>query len=164
MVSAAKPVINSTTAPLLTVSDLTVSYAVDAVPVRAVDALSFAISKDETLGIVGESGSGKTQTALALLGLLAETATVAGEAIYNGQDLLQLSQTRTECDSRAEIRDDLPGSDDRTEPAPEGWQTDGAGARTASGQIPQRRAGRGCAHARCRAHPGGCTAARSIPP
>jgi len=79
-------------AALLSVKGLTVSYSASAAPVMAVDSLDFVISKNETLGIVGESGSGKTQTALALMGLLPETANVSGSAVYGGQDLLALSQ------------------------------------------------------------------------
>jgi peptide/nickel transport system ATP-binding protein len=80
-------------AALLTVSELNVGYRGERETVQAVCNLSFAISAGETLGIVGESGSGKTQTALALMGLLPETAHVSGSAVFQGHELLQLSQT-----------------------------------------------------------------------
>ncbi len=82
--------------PLLKVSKLSVSYAGDTT-VHAVRDLSFSISAGETLGIVGESGSGKTQTALALMGLLPETARVSGSAAFalpQPADLLQLGEQR----------------------------------------------------------------------
>ena len=79
---------------LLSVRQLNVTYSNAQSTVQAVQDLSFAISSGETLGIVGESGSGKTQTALALMGLLPETAIVSGGAVLGGEDLLQLSQTR----------------------------------------------------------------------
>ncbi len=78
---------------LLTVSELNVGYRGERETVQAVCDLSFALSAGETLGIVGESGSGKTQTALALMGLLPETAHVSGRAVFQGQELLQLTQT-----------------------------------------------------------------------
>ena len=79
--------------PLLTVSGLSVSYAGQREAVNAVQDLCFAINAGETLGIVGESGSGKTQSALALMGLLPDTAAVSGQAIFQNSDLLSLNQT-----------------------------------------------------------------------
>jgi peptide/nickel transport system ATP-binding protein len=76
---------------LLTVDELQVSYAVENGILHAVKNLSFAIETGETLGIVGESGSGKTQTALSLMGLLPETATVSGRAIFSGANLIAMS-------------------------------------------------------------------------
>ena len=57
----------------------------------AVQDLSLAISPSESLGLVGESGSGKSVTALAVLGLLGEAATVTGRIAFEGRDLLSLS-------------------------------------------------------------------------
>ena len=76
---------------LLTVDGLHVSYAVENGTLHAVKNLSFAIETGETLGIVGESGSGKTQTALSLMGLLPETATVSGRATFSGANLIAMS-------------------------------------------------------------------------
>jgi len=77
---------------LLTVSNLNVNYRGERENVEAVCDLSFVLAAGETLGIVGESGSGKTQTALALMGLLPETAHVSGHAFFQENDLLQLTQ------------------------------------------------------------------------
>ena len=77
---------------LLTVGDLNVSYHGERETVQAVRALGFALNAGETLGIVGESGSGKTQTALALMGLLPDTAHVSGRAIFQKHDLLGLTE------------------------------------------------------------------------
>ncbi len=55
--------------------------------VKAVDGISFAIRRGETLGLVGESGSGKTTAGLCLLQLHRPTA---GAVIYQGRDLCRL--------------------------------------------------------------------------
>jgi peptide/nickel transport system ATP-binding protein len=84
---------NQISQPLLNVNDLSVSYVGERSTVQAVSRLEFALHAGETLGIVGESGSGKTQTALALMGLLPETAQVGGNALFHDVDLLQQSQS-----------------------------------------------------------------------
>jgi oligopeptide transport system ATP-binding protein len=58
--------------------------------------VSFELRQGETLAIVGESGSGKTVTAKSLMRLLPEANTriKGGEAIFEGQDLLKLSEKR----------------------------------------------------------------------
>lgn len=58
----------------------------------AVDRVSFKLEPRERLGIIGESGSGKTVTALAVMGLLPETAHVAGRLAWQGEDLLRRSE------------------------------------------------------------------------
>src|SRR5436190_19152537 len=52
--------------------------------VRAVDGVSFAIKRGETLGLVGESGCGKTTTGRCILQLERPTS---GQVIFEGRDL-----------------------------------------------------------------------------
>src|SRR5207237_1079307 len=62
--------------------------------VKAVDDVSFAIRRAETLAIVGESGCGKTMTALSLLRLVPSPPgrIVSGSIKIDGKDLVQLSE------------------------------------------------------------------------
>ena len=78
---------------LLEVKDLKVHFNTPDGIVRAVDGVSFAVRRGETLGIVGESGSGKSVTCLTVLRLInLKTADVSGEIIFKGRDLLKLEK------------------------------------------------------------------------
>ncbi|WP_374402082.1 oligopeptide/dipeptide ABC transporter ATP-binding protein [Niveibacterium sp.] len=77
---------------LLQVRNLNVRFATPEGEVAAVNDLSFDLAEGESLGIVGESGSGKSQTAFALMGLLAKNGRASGEVIYGGANLLALSE------------------------------------------------------------------------
>lgn len=77
---------------ILSVKDLTVSFATDGGVVRAVEGVSFALDKGEILAIVGESGSGKSVTAQTILGLTrAPNATITGSVEFDGRDLTEMS-------------------------------------------------------------------------
>ncbi len=55
---------------LLEVKDLKVHFPTPDGVVKAVDGLTFSVSRGDTFGIVGESGSGKSVTCLTALGLI----------------------------------------------------------------------------------------------
>jgi oligopeptide/dipeptide ABC transporter ATP-binding protein len=78
---------------LLEVQDLKVSFNTADGVVRAVRGVSFGVEPGRTLGIVGESGSGKTVLTQTLLGLT-PGADVSGSAVFEGTDLIQLSEEK----------------------------------------------------------------------
>jgi peptide/nickel transport system ATP-binding protein len=79
--------------PLLSVRDLKVTFTRQGEePFVAVDGISFDVRPGQTVGLVGESGSGKSVTSLAIMGLLPRRGVrVEGEVLYNGSNLLALS-------------------------------------------------------------------------
>ena len=78
----------STTPPLLEVRDLSVRPQTPRGPAEAVRSIGFTLNRGDTLGLVGESGCGKSLTAMALLGLLPESAQVSGSIRLAGQELV----------------------------------------------------------------------------
>jgi oligopeptide transport system ATP-binding protein len=78
--------------PILEVAGLTVRFASQGQIVHAVEDVSFALGKGETLGIVGESGSGKSVTALSLMRLVPTPPgrIAAGRVAFEGRDVLAM--------------------------------------------------------------------------
>jgi oligopeptide/dipeptide ABC transporter ATP-binding protein len=83
-----------TTAPLLEVRDLAVTYRSAAESVRAVRGVSFSLAAGQTLGMAGESGSGKTTVALSLLRLLPASAKLSGEILFKGENIIGMGWQR----------------------------------------------------------------------
>jgi peptide/nickel transport system ATP-binding protein len=79
--------------PLLEVNDLRVSLPSAGGPLAALRGLSFTLERGQTLGLIGESGCGKSMTALAVMGLLPDGATVGGRVLLQGQDLTTLEDS-----------------------------------------------------------------------
>ena len=76
------------TAPLLSVTDLRISFRQADSRIEAVRGISFDIPAGKTVALVGESGSGKSVTALSILRLLPPSAEVGGRILLNGVDLV----------------------------------------------------------------------------
>ena len=82
--------------PLLSVRDLELGFVTPAGRVRAVNGISYTVEPGEIVAIVGESGSGKTVAAQAVLGLIPQPPgeITGGEAVFDGENLLGLSEQR----------------------------------------------------------------------
>ncbi len=87
--------------PVITIRDLSKTFAPRGGPVQALRGVSLAVQRGETLGVVGESGSGKTTLARVLLGLTSPDPgatvelgghAVAGDAGHRGREQLQAIQ------------------------------------------------------------------------
>ena len=74
---------------LLAVEDLHVWFDLEhAGALHAVQSVSFTLEPGDRLGLVGESGCGKTTAVLATMGLLPATATVSGQVVLSGVDIM----------------------------------------------------------------------------
>ena len=68
--------------PLLDIRDLQIRFGA----AEAVRGISLHINEGEVLGLVGESGSGKSATALAIMGLLGQSAQTSGQILWHGAE------------------------------------------------------------------------------
>ncbi|GAA3000851.1 ABC transporter ATP-binding protein [Streptomyces fulvorobeus] len=80
--------------PLLDVRDLHVTYGSGASAVPAVRGVDLRVEAGQKLGIAGESGCGKSTLALALLRLLPASATLTGQILLDGEDVLAMKWGR----------------------------------------------------------------------
>jgi oligopeptide/dipeptide ABC transporter ATP-binding protein len=80
--------------PLLEVRNLKTYFFTDDGVVKAVDGVDFTVGRGEVLGLVGESGCGKSVTSLTIMRLIGIPGkVVAGEILFEGRDLLKLSES-----------------------------------------------------------------------
>jgi oligopeptide transport system ATP-binding protein len=83
---------------ILEVNELRTRFRIAEGIVHAVNGVSFILNQGETIAIVGESGCGKSVTMMSILGLIpippGEIA--SGEALYNGRDLLKMTEQEME--------------------------------------------------------------------
>jgi peptide/nickel transport system ATP-binding protein len=86
---------NAMAEPLLRVEELRVEFPTEDGVVHAVDGITYEVHSQRTLGIVGESGSGKTVSSLTTMGLTrAQGARVSGRILFEGRNLLELSEAQ----------------------------------------------------------------------
>jgi peptide/nickel transport system ATP-binding protein len=78
----------------LEVNDLHVTYRTGGGDVPAVRGIGFSVAPGRKLGVAGESGCGKSTVALALLRLLPKSATVSGQVLLDGEDVLTMKWGR----------------------------------------------------------------------
>jgi oligopeptide/dipeptide ABC transporter ATP-binding protein len=77
---------------LLEVRGLKTSFHTSDGVVQAVTGVDFHVNRGEVMGLVGESGCGKSVTSLSIMRLIAPPGRIeAGEIMFDGQDLLRLS-------------------------------------------------------------------------
>jgi peptide/nickel transport system ATP-binding protein len=76
----------------LSVNNLTVEYTSEGRVIHAVNDVSFALKKGQTIGLVGETGAGKTTIAKSILGILPvpPARVQQGEIWFEGNDLLKM--------------------------------------------------------------------------
>jgi ABC-type dipeptide/oligopeptide/nickel transport system ATPase component len=81
---------------LLDIRNLRTHFQVRGHTAKAVDDVSLSIPAGQTLGLVGESGCGKSVTAHSIIRLIPEPPgkIVGGQVLFEGQDLLALSEAR----------------------------------------------------------------------
>jgi len=83
----------TSSSPLLSLRNLTIALPKGADRAYAVEDVSYDVKRGEILCVVGESGSGKSMAANAIMGLLPKgVRPVGGEALFDGQDLLTLTE------------------------------------------------------------------------
>uniref|UniRef100_A0A7C4VSU8 ABC transporter ATP-binding protein n=1 Tax=Fervidobacterium thailandense TaxID=1008305 RepID=A0A7C4VSU8_9BACT len=77
---------------LLEIRNLKVYFNTEEGIVKALEDVNLEIDKGEILGLVGETGCGKSVTVLTVLRLLSNASTISGQVLFEGQDLLKLSE------------------------------------------------------------------------
>ncbi len=80
---------------LLRIKDLSVEFRTYDGTVKAINRLSLAIPRGQTIGLVGETGAGKTTAALSIMKLIPSPGVVtAGEIWFDGENILNASGER----------------------------------------------------------------------
>ena len=110
---------------LLELRDLYVEFHTRDGVARVLNGVRYHVDAGETLAVLGESGSGKSVTAQAIMGILdiPPAKIRAGEILYQGRDLLKLSESERRAIRGAEIAMVFQDSLSALNPVfPVGWQ------------------------------------------
>ena len=88
---------------------------------NALDSLSLEIYEGEVVGLVGESGSGKSMTGYSIMGLVEHPGSIVGglNSLPRTRFTLARPRANPESTGRSDCND-FSGSDDVSEPSPEG--------------------------------------------
>jgi peptide/nickel transport system ATP-binding protein len=78
------------THPLLEIRELSVTYATGEGPLPAVRGVNLTVDRGQIVGVAGESGCGKSTLASTILRLQPANATVTGEVLFDGHDVLSM--------------------------------------------------------------------------
>lgn len=80
---------------IIEINDLVIHYETEGCTVESVNKVNLKLSQGYTLGIVGETGAGKTTLAKGIMGLIPNPPgkVKGGQILYNGADLLKLSES-----------------------------------------------------------------------
>jgi oligopeptide/dipeptide ABC transporter ATP-binding protein len=80
---------------ILEIKNLKTQFFTESGAVKAVDSVDLVVKRGEVLGLVGESGCGKSVTSLSIMRLVGQPGRiVAGEIIFDDEDLLKLPEKR----------------------------------------------------------------------
>lgn len=111
--------------PLLDVQGLNIAFAKGKKLIQRTEDVHFQVYPGEIVSIVGESGCGKSISALSLLGLLGRQGRVTGgNAMFQGQNLLTMTEKQLDQVRGKEICHDLSGHHVQLEPCVHHWQSD----------------------------------------
>ncbi len=96
---------------LLDVRRLRTSFNLREGTVKAVTGVDFFVRRGEILGLVGESGCGKSVSSLSIMRLIVPPGVVEdGEVIFDGKDVLKMTERRGARHPRQSDLDDLPAA------------------------------------------------------
>lgn len=81
---------------ILEVANLKTKFKTENGVIAVVDGVDFTVQQGEVLGIVGESGCGKSVTSLSVIRLLPGNGSNEGSILFNGKEILSLSNKEME--------------------------------------------------------------------
>ena len=77
----------------ISIENLTTRYNTSKGKIHALDDVSFALEKGESIGIAGESACGKSTLGLSLIRMISNGKIISGKIIFDGKSLLEMSDS-----------------------------------------------------------------------